>query len=329
MSGKGSALAGTLKAGKAVSGDSQGERIDGSLDEEYDDGDGLVLGSIDKASDERGLDGTQTGEFHIINIQRTKDEFYQVQKLAQPEAAAHAEDCLDDPPPVAVEGSGSPLRKLHDDEASDQYGLRPAIEGAAQKTPIVEHPVATPKVSESERGDRDEYLKQLKDDLDERVNLRFRTNEKHTEAQSESQTNNNLILIDHNSACNPESGDVEESGGTTTSRVQNYSFGRQIGEGAYAVVRLATSREDGNKYAVKIYDKEKLSDINRQRGVRREVVLLQKMNHPNIVKLVEAFETDSHVYLVMENVSGGSLHSYLKEMINKQLDEEEARRIFR
>ena len=80
---------------------------------------------------------------------------------------------------------------------------------------------------------------------------------------------------------------------------------------------------------MKIYDKEKLSDINRQRGVRREVVLLQKMNHPNIVKLVEAFETDSHVYLVMENVSGGSLHSYLKEMINKQLDEEEARRIFR
>jgi serine/threonine protein kinase len=52
------------------------------------------------------------------------------------------------------------------------------------------------------------------------------------------------------------------------------------------------------------------------------------MNHPNIVKLIEAFETDSYVYLVMENVTGGSLHSYLKEMINKQLDEEEARRIF-
>jgi serine/threonine protein kinase len=41
------------------------------------------------------------------------------------------------------------------------------------------------------------------------------------------------------------------------------------------------------------------------------------MNHPNIVKLIEAFETDSHVYLIMENVTGGSLHSYLKEMINK------------
>ena len=93
-------------------------------------------------------------------------------------------------------------------------------------------------------------------------------------------------------------------------------------------MRAATSREDGQKYAIKVYDKTKLSDINRQRSVRREVVLLQKMNHEHIVKLVEAFETDTHVYLVMENVSGGSLHSYLKEMINKQLDEEEARRIF-
>jgi serine/threonine protein kinase len=93
-------------------------------------------------------------------------------------------------------------------------------------------------------------------------------------------------------------------------------------------VRCATSREDGKKYAIKVYDKTKLVDINRQWSVRREVVLLQKMNHPNIVKLIEAFETDSYVYLVMGNVTGGSLHSNLKEMINKQLDEEEARRIF-
>lgn len=97
----------------------------------------------------------------------------------------------------------------------------------------------------------------------------------------------------------------------------NYKFGKQIGEGAYAIVREAVSREDGQTYAVKIYDKTKLQDLNRQKSVRREVILLQKMNHPNIVKLVEAFETDSHVYLVMEHVGGGSLHSYLKQMINK------------
>ena len=42
------------------------------------------------------------------------------------------------------------------------------------------------------------------------------------------------------------------------------------------------------------------------------------MNHSNIVKIYEAFETDHHVYLVMEYVSGGSLHSYLKEKASKR-----------
>lgn len=53
------------------------------------------------------------------------------------------------------------------------------------------------------------------------------------------------------------------------------------------------------------------------------------MNHPNIVKIFEAFETEHHVYLVMEYVAGGSLHSYLKDSPNRRLDEEEAKRIFK
>ena len=53
------------------------------------------------------------------------------------------------------------------------------------------------------------------------------------------------------------------------------------------------------------------------------------MNHPNIVKIFEAFETDDNVYLVMEYVGGGSLHSYLKEKPDRRLEEEDAKRIFK
>jgi MAP/microtubule affinity-regulating kinase len=53
------------------------------------------------------------------------------------------------------------------------------------------------------------------------------------------------------------------------------------------------------------------------------------MNHPNIVKIFEAFETDDNVYLVMEYVGGGSLHSYLKERSDRRLEEEDAKRIFK
>ena len=73
-----------------------------------------------------------------------------------------------------------------------------------------------------------------------------------------------MILIDHNSAYNPSQvGDNDDGTSQSTNRAHNYIFGRQIGEGAYAVVRMATSREDNQKYAIKVYDKTKLSDINR------------------------------------------------------------------
>ena len=53
------------------------------------------------------------------------------------------------------------------------------------------------------------------------------------------------------------------------------------------------------------------------------------MNHPNIVKIYEAFETESHVYLVMDYVSGGSLHGFLKSKSDKRLEEWEAKKIFK
>lgn len=106
-------------------------------------------------------------------------------------------------------------------------------------------------------------------------------------------------------------------------------MGKQIGAGAYAVVRVAVCKEDNKKYAIKVYDKTLLTDPNRQKSVRREIKLLQKMNHPNIVKIYEAFETEDKVYLVMDYVTGGSLHSYLKEKPNRRLDEDDAKRIFK
>jgi len=52
-----------------------------------------------------------------------------------------------------------------------------------------------------------------------------------------------------------------------------------LGEGAYAVVRLAYKRSEGQSYAAKIYDKSKLVDEHRRSSVCREVMLMQKLKH--------------------------------------------------
>ena len=118
----------------------------------------------------------------------------------------------------------------------------------------------------------------------------------------------------------------------------DYKFGRQLGEGAYAVVRLAYKKSEGKNYAAKIYDKAKLVDEHRRNSVCREVMLMQKLKHPSVVNFSEAFETDQHVYLIIEYVTGKSLHDYLKRQrasptgrteFDQTVPEEEAKRITR
>jgi len=106
-------------------------------------------------------------------------------------------------------------------------------------------------------------------------------------------------------------------------------IGKQIGQGAYATVRTAFDKQLNVKVALKIYDKSKLFEPQRQKSVQREMKILEKLDHPNIVKLYAAFDTRRHVVLEMENIQGLSLHGFLKTHSNRRLDELEAKRIFR
>jgi len=44
---------------------------------------------------------------------------------------------------------------------------------------------------------------------------------------------------------------------------------------------------------------------------------MEKLDHHSIAKLYEAFDTHKQVYLIIEYVNGGSLHSYLKTKPNR------------
>jgi len=111
--------------------------------------------------------------------------------------------------------------------------------------------------------------------------------------------------------------------------LDDYLIGKQIGQGAYAVVRFAIHKPTNKKVAIKTYDKFKLLDPQRKKSVRREIKLMQKLNHPHIIKLFEAIDMPRQVHLVMEYVGGHSLHSYLKSKPNRRMDDAEARRIMK
>lgn len=85
-----------------------------------------------------------------------------------------------------------------------------------------------------------------------------------------------------------------------------------IGQGAFATVKKVIERSTGDPYAVKIINKRKA--LNTGGGmveVERELSILRKLDHPNIVKLKSFYEDLDNYYLVMEFVPGGDLMDFV------------------
>jgi len=87
-----------------------------------------------------------------------------------------------------------------------------------------------------------------------------------------------------------------------------YNLGKVLGKGQFGTTRLAVSKETGEKLACKTISKRKLTKPLDRADVQREVKVMDHLTgHPNIVKLVAAFEDKRNVHIVMELCSGGEL----------------------
>ena len=105
-------------------------------------------------------------------------------------------------------------------------------------------------------------------------------------------------------------------------QIGGYLIKNNLGEGTFGKVKLGIYLQTGEKFAVKIIDKKKLIEKNDQIHLKRELDLLQKLNHINIISVYEIFENIDNYFIVMEYCSKGELFNYI---VNKQrLNENEA-----
>ncbi|XP_044486973.1 CBL-interacting serine/threonine-protein kinase 11-like [Mangifera indica] len=86
-----------------------------------------------------------------------------------------------------------------------------------------------------------------------------------------------------------------------------YELGRLLGCGAFAKVHHARDVRTGQSVAIKIINKKKLSNSKLASNIKREISIMRRLNHPNIVKLYEVLATKTKIYFVMEFVKGGEL----------------------
>ncbi len=93
----------------------------------------------------------------------------------------------------------------------------------------------------------------------------------------------------------------------------NYHMIEMIGEGQYGVVYKAVQKDTFHVLACKKMDLRLIHDNGCMEDLQNEIMNLNKVNHPNIVKLVQEFKSDNHYNLFFEYCNGGTL-SDIKEM---------------
>ncbi|XP_037091148.1 probable serine/threonine-protein kinase SIK1B [Pollicipes pollicipes] len=93
---------------------------------------------------------------------------------------------------------------------------------------------------------------------------------------------------------------------TLGKRVGFYRFYGDLGTGNFSQVKLGVHQLTNERVAVKILSKAKL-DQKTQRMLAREIANMDKVHHPNIIRLYEVLETLSKIHLVMEHAPGGEL----------------------
>ncbi|CAH8849141.1 unnamed protein product [Trichobilharzia szidati] len=105
-----------------------------------------------------------------------------------------------------------------------------------------------------------------------------------------------------------------------------YRLEKTLGKGQTGLVKMGVHCVTGKKVAVKIVNREKLSDSVLQK-VEREIAIMKLIEHPHVLGLYDVYENRRHLYLILEHVSGGELFDYLVR--KGRLAPKEARRFFK
>ncbi|KAK8556097.1 hypothetical protein V6N13_070166 [Hibiscus sabdariffa] len=86
-----------------------------------------------------------------------------------------------------------------------------------------------------------------------------------------------------------------------------YEIGKLLGCGAFAKVYHARNVDTGQSVAIKAVSKKKVYKGGFMAHVKREIAIMHRLRHPNIVKLIEVLATKTKIYFVMEFAKGGEL----------------------
>lgn len=106
-------------------------------------------------------------------------------------------------------------------------------------------------------------------------------------------------------------------------KLNEYKILQKLGKGSYAKVKLAINERTSKKYAIKIFHKSILKHQNRYikcpngesnfinalQDVFREIAIMKKLSHPNIIRLYEVIDDEDgdKLYMILDLAPKGEL----------------------
>ena len=92
-------------------------------------------------------------------------------------------------------------------------------------------------------------------------------------------------------------------------KISDFIFIRELGVGSYGRVILVQHKMTQVNYAIKAIDKRNKVNIEEKQYFRREIEIMYRVHHPNVVKLFGHFEDNNFCYFIMEYIPGGNIYS--------------------
>jgi len=91
-----------------------------------------------------------------------------------------------------------------------------------------------------------------------------------------------------------------------------YDLQGDLGEGKFGLVKLGVHKKTEEKVAIKIIKKDSMDQKDLEL-VRSEIDIMKLCKHKNIVRLLDQYENNEYIFIVMEYLAGGDLGNYSKK----------------
>ena len=83
-----------------------------------------------------------------------------------------------------------------------------------------------------------------------------------------------------------------------------YKYGRVIGRGAFGKVNIGLNILTGRIVAIKSFNKKNLVNESAKNKILYETNLMRGLWHPSVTKILETFECENYMLIIMEYISG-------------------------